>query len=129
MENGADEFGGQAMNELFLFTPITCLGSLAPRQLFRPLLGGSAPKPPEFFCIRPMGLMAVGFGPRESIAPARGPEAKAPLAKPAAPVLNRLCPVLFRPRQKNFRRQNKFPIIAVVSGAGLLVSPAYLDRA
>jgi hypothetical protein len=49
MENGADEFGGQAMNELFLFTPITCFGSLAPRQLFCPLLGGSAPQTPGVF--------------------------------------------------------------------------------
>ena len=78
--------------------------------------------------------MAVGFGARAGIAPTRAPEARAPLAKPTAPValqqsrilratldvrlqgashqqiaaarrgnpvLNRLCPVLFRPRQLN----------------------------
>jgi hypothetical protein len=34
-EDTTDEFGWQTMNQLLLFTPLTCLGSLASRQPFR----------------------------------------------------------------------------------------------
>jgi hypothetical protein len=40
------------------------------------------------------GLDGCRFGPRAGIEPARGPEAKAPLAKPAAPVALQQCRIL-----------------------------------
>jgi hypothetical protein len=80
------------------------------------------------FCGRPRGLMDAGFGARAGIEPTRAPEARAPLAKPTAPVAlqqsrilwatldarlqsashqsiaaaRRRNPVLFRPRQNSF---------------------------
>lgn len=85
-EDTTDEFGWQTMNQLLLFTPLTCLGSLVGRQSFRRCPWRLRLQTSGVFRMRPRGLTAAGFGPREGLAPTRDPEAKAPLAKPAAPV-------------------------------------------
>jgi hypothetical protein len=132
------------MDQLFLFTPLTCLDPPAYSQSFPPHLGAS-PQTPGVYRMKPRGLMAARFGPRESITPTRGPEAKAPLAKPAAPVAlqqsrilratlddrfqsaddqsiatsARTNPVLFRPRQNEKADE---AIRNRVRGMGRLVS-------
>jgi hypothetical protein len=85
-EDTTDELGWQPMNQLFLFTPLTCLGSLVSRQSFLRHPWRLCLQTSGVFRMWPRGLMAVGFGPRASIAPTRDPEARAPLAKPTAPV-------------------------------------------
>ena len=74
------------MNELFLFTPLTCLGLLVSRQSFRRRPWRLCLQTSGVFRMRPRGLTAAGFGARAGIAPTRAPEARAPLAKPTAPV-------------------------------------------
>jgi hypothetical protein len=85
-EDTTDEFGWQTMNQLLLFTPLTCLGSLVSRQPFRLRPWRLCLQTSGVFRMRPRGLMVAGFGPRAGIATTRDPEAHAPLAKPAAPV-------------------------------------------
>jgi hypothetical protein len=85
-DDTTDEFGWQTMNQLFLFTPLTCLGSLVARQSFRRRPWRLCLQTSGVFRMRPRGLTAAGFGARAGIEPTRAPEAQAPLAKPTAPV-------------------------------------------
>ena len=86
-ENFSDEFHWQMMDELFLFTPLTWVDAVADQPFRRhPSAMGALLPNPRSLTHKAKGLDGCRFGPRTGIEPTRGPEAKAPLAKTAAPV-------------------------------------------
>ena len=69
-EHPTDKISWKTMNELFLFTPLTCSARRARHQLSRCILG-ACPQTPGVFRIAAKGMIAPELRPRAGIMPTR----------------------------------------------------------